>query len=116
MGSFSSTYESCDSTIVIDKLECMKSFYQFEECTYLSNYSDDMKLQMSKNGFADVNILQLIVELELRYNMSGKKLGDLEKLYKLIVQKYEDDLKLANCNCKESCVNKIDTKMYKIKF
>ena len=102
-GFFSSTLKSCDSTIVIDKLECMKSFYELEECPYQSNYSNDMKLQMSKIGFANVNMLQLIIDFELRFNESGRNLDGLEKLYKLIVKKYEDDMKLTNCDCNKAC-------------
>ena len=116
MGSCSSKPKPCDSTIVIDKLECMKSFYELEECTYQTNYSNDMEMEMTKKGFANVNMKQLIIDFELKYNRSGKKLNGLENLYILIVQKYEDDMKLANCDCKESCVIKIDTKLYKIKF
>ena len=41
MGSFSSKPKPCDSTIEMDKLECMKSFYELEECKYQSNYSND---------------------------------------------------------------------------
>ena len=106
-GFFSSTLKSCDSTIVIEKLECMKSFYELEECTYQSNYSDDMKIQMKKKGFANVNMKQLIIDFELRFNKSGRNLDGLEKLYNLIVKKYEDDMKLTNCYCDKACAQKI---------
>lgn len=116
MGSFSSVLKSCDSTIVIEKLECMKSFYELEECQYQSNYSNDMEMEMTKKNFANVNMKQLIIDFELRFNKSDRNLDGLEKLYNLIVKKYEDDMKLTNCNCDKACVKKFDTKMYKIKF
>lgn len=110
MGSFSSIYEPCENETVIEKLECIKKFYKEEFCNFttpINNENSEMRKEMKKHKFGDVNIVQLISHVELKFNKSGRKLDGLENLYKLIVQKYEDDLKLANCNCKESCAKKI---------
>lgn len=110
MGSFSSTYEPCENENEIKKLECIKNFYNEDFCDFTTqtiNKNSELRKEMEKHKFGNVNMKQLIIYFKLEYNRSGKKLDGLEKLYNLIVKKYEDDLKLANCNCKDSCAQKI---------
>lgn len=110
MGSFSSTYEPCENESIIEKLECIKKFYKEEFCDFstpINNKNSEMRKEMKKHEFGDVNMKQLIIDFEFRFNESGKNLGDLEQLYNLIVKKYEDDIKLANCDCNKACTQKI---------
>lgn len=104
----------CKYNDVVSKLNCMQNFYDNVECKY--PYSKEIKTEILKQGLSVYVDIQLIIDHIRKHFKSqdiglepDKRLAPYNKLYVLLVSKYNKDKENDDRRYKEKkeCNNKI---------